>query len=315
MNRERTSRGLPPLEVNLQLLRIARHWSAVMARDGQLKHRPDLTSHVFGPWDALAENVGQGTHSAGASLSSTVDRVHAAFMASSGHRANVLGTYDLVAAGVVVRNGRLWVTVNFLRGPASGFPLFRDVGGTVHEWRIGAVWLEDVASGCRFSDFCGTAEVSRAQMATFLARALELAPVAGQSFTDVDPASPHAGNINAITKAGVMDPCDAQGPRFCPDDPVTRAAMATFLARARKLEPVTTVRFADVSPTSPHFGNINAIAEAEITTGCDSDGRLYCPDATVPRAQMSTFIARTFWLSGSFWRVVPTTATSASAPY
>lgn len=86
--------------------------------------------------------------------------------------------------------------------------------------------------------------------------------------------------------------------------------MAAFLARARGLEPVTTVRFADVAPLSEHFGNINAIAEAGITSGCDPDGPLYCPEDTVPRGQMATFIARAFALSGSFWSVQPTTMSS-----
>ncbi|MGH3442556.1 MAG: S-layer homology domain-containing protein [Nitriliruptorales bacterium] len=155
-------------------------------------------------------------------------------MNSAWHRANVLGDNDLVAAGADVSNGRLWVTANFIRGPKSGLPLFRDIGGSAHESQVGAVWLADVASGCRFAVFCGDAAVTRAQMATFLARA-GLEPVGGQRFSDVAPGAPHAGHINATAAARITSGCDSGGRRFCPGAPVTRDQMATFLARAFRL--------------------------------------------------------------------------------
>ena len=76
-------------------------------------------------------------------------------------------------------------------------------------------------------------------MATFLTRALDL-PAASEpaGFTDVDPASVHAPNIDALAAAGITRGCAAstpEAPAFCPDDPVTRAQMATFLTRALDL--------------------------------------------------------------------------------
>jgi hypothetical protein len=66
--------------------------------------------------------------------------------------------------------------------------------------------------------------------------------------------------------------------------------MGSFLARALELTPTDTIPFSDVSGT--HAGNIGAIAAAGITLGCDSTGTRFCPDASVTRAQMATFLAR-----------------------
>ena len=75
-------------------------------------------------------------------------------------------------------------------------------------------------------------------MATFLARALNLeAPEGRAGFTDVDESSVHAADIKALYAAGITLGCPSQqGLQFCPDQPVTRAQMATFLARALNLE-------------------------------------------------------------------------------
>ena len=66
--------------------------------------------------------------------------------------------------------------------------------------------------------------------------------------------------------------------------------MGSFLARALALDPITGDRFADVS--GMHEPNINAIANAGITLGCNPEGTLYCPDAFVTRGQMAGFLHR-----------------------
>ena len=70
-------------------------------------------------------------------------------------------------------------------------------------------------------------------MATFLTRALGLRPAVGAAgFADVDPDSVHAANIDAVGAAGITGGCATAPLRYCPDDSVTRAQMATFLTRA-----------------------------------------------------------------------------------
>ena len=84
----------------------------------------------------------------------------------------------------------------------------------------------------------------------------------------------------------------ATGPlRFCPDRPVTRGQMATFLVRAFNLESGTAAGFADTARTT-HEASIEAIAAASITAGCKTDPLRYCPQEPVTRGQMATFLAR-----------------------
>ena len=83
--------------------------------------------------------------------------------------------------------------------------------------------------------FCPEDSVTRAQMATFLVRALGL-PGGVASFVDT-AGSVHEGNIGALAAAGITVGCNPpSNDRFCPEDSVTRAQMATFLTRALDLD-------------------------------------------------------------------------------
>ena len=92
-----------------------------------------------------------------------------------------------------------------------------------------------VTKGCASGPlrFCPDEAVTRAQMASFLTRAFRLEAVAGPAgFVDVG-GNAHFDDINALASAGITKGC-ATGPlRFCPDQAVTRAEMASFLNRAR----------------------------------------------------------------------------------
>ena len=77
--------------------------------------------------------------------------------------------------------------------------------------------------------------------------------------------------------------------RFCPNNAVTRAQMASFLVRAEDLPYSGTDAFAD-DDNSIHEGDINSLAAAGITGGCDPIR--YCPHAAVTRGQMASFLVR-----------------------
>jgi hypothetical protein len=89
------------------------------------------------------------------------------------------------------------------------------------------------------------------------------------------------------TAAGITTGCDDG--RFCPAEQVTRAQMASTLRRALRLADGPP-RFSDVDVRHAHAGAIWAIAAAGITTGCAPDR--FCPDATVDRGQMASFLVR-----------------------
>lgn len=108
-NQERAAEGLPALAVADDLVAVARRHSAAMADGRDLHHNPSLTSDVAG-WQLVGENVGRGPDTG---------VIHAAFMASPDHRANLLESrWTEVGIGVEVREGRIWVTQVF-RLPAE----------------------------------------------------------------------------------------------------------------------------------------------------------------------------------------------------
>ena len=172
--------------------------------------------------------------------------------------------------------------------------VFGDIAG--HQFVNEILWLaeEGITRGCAAHSYCPSNPVTRAQMATFLARALNLeAPRQRAGFADVDPSSAHAANIEALYAAHITTGCAQDPLAYCPSNPVTRAQMATFLARALNLEaPRQPAGFDDVDPSSAHAANIEALYAAHITTGCAQDPLAYCPSNPVTRAQMAAFLHR-----------------------
>ena len=85
--------------------------------------------------------------------------------------------------------------------------------------------------------FCPDRPVTRAEMASFLVRALHLDPEAAPpaGFGDTG-GSVHREAIDALWAAGITAGCQASPLLYCPSRPVTRAEMATFLARSLGLD-------------------------------------------------------------------------------
>jgi hypothetical protein len=110
----------------------------------------------------------------------------------------------------------------------TGLGSFVDADGNKHEAAIEWILAEGITSGCAPERYCPDGLVTRGQMATFLARALDLPATSTDYFTD-DEASAHEARINSIAKAGLTVGCSAT--TYCPNGAVTRAQMATFLYR------------------------------------------------------------------------------------
>lgn len=151
-------------------------------------------------------------------------------------------------------------------------------------------WLlsTEITVGCGNSLFCPTRSVTRGQMASFLARALNL-PVAAVDYFSDDTGSIYEADINRVAAAGITGGC-ALG-SYCPGSSTTRAQMATFLTRSLGLSYSPTDYFSD-DLGSIHEGDINAVALAGITMGCTAG--TFCPDGTVTREQMAAFLYRAF---------------------
>ena len=175
-------------------------------------------------------------------------------------------------------------------GGLADIPLpFDDVDpDSVHADNITQLAARGITSGDADGNYNPSGTITRAQFATFLARAFGLEEVSGSHFTDVDPNSVHAGNIYAVAEAGITT--GVTSTTFEPNGTLPRAQMASLLARAFDLEEVSGNHFADVSPDSVHAGNIYAVAAADITLG--TSPTTFDPDTTLRRDQMASLLIR-----------------------
>ena len=176
--------------------------------------------------------------------------------------------------------------------PASAGGTFTDDDHSVHEADIEWIAARDIARGCNppsNSRYCPDDPVTRGQLAAYLSRALDLPAAPSAGFKDIGK-SLFAADINRIAEAGITKGCNPpKNDRYCPDEGATRAEMAAFLVRAFDLKPTNSDYFRDDNGLTLE-ADINAVAAAGISVGC-GDG-LYCPDRTVTRAQMASFLKR-----------------------
>ena len=111
-NRERVAHGLPALQWNDALAVAARKHAGEMAHKEALSHQfpgePSLPSRVKqagAHFSWLSENVALGTNTS---------LIHAAFVKSPQHRANILDTdMNVMGVGIVERNGQLFAVEDF----------------------------------------------------------------------------------------------------------------------------------------------------------------------------------------------------------
>jgi membrane-associated phospholipid phosphatase len=131
--------------------------------------------------------------------------------------------------------------------PPATRSYFTDTAG-VHADAIDRVAHAGITLGRADGTYGPGATLTRGQLATFLARALGLAPepAGPHRFADIAGGA-HAGSINALARAGIARGC-APG-RFCPAAPVIRGQSASFLARAFGLAPQTPPRLTPDSST------------------------------------------------------------------
>ena len=101
--------------------------------------------------------------------------------------------------------------------------------------------------------------------------------------------------VEQLAELEITEGCDLRPLRFCPDRPVTRGEMASFLVRALDLEPAPPAGFGDTGE-SIHRAAIDALWGAGITAGCQSNPPLYCPARSVTRGEIATFLARSLGL-------------------
>jgi len=179
---------------------------------------------------------------------------------------------------------------------------FIDDDGNVHEGGIEAIAAEGVTAGCNppaNNRYCPSDIVTRGQMAAFITRALDLMPAGADFFTD-DDGHVFEAAIDRLAGSGITLGCNPPAnDRFCPDREMTRGEMAAMLARA----------FDHPASSEDHFVDddghlfqdaINRIAAAGVTLGCNPPANdRFCPDDSIARDQMATFLTRALGLTAN----------------
>ena len=192
------------------------------------------------------------------------------------------------------KNNCTWSRISFkATGPkvkvlATGSSCINDHDSTPFAADVTWALALGLVKDCDADMFCTNDPVSRSQLASFLARAMNLPPATTDHFTD-DQADPNQADINRVAEAGLMPGCTAT--TFCPKTRVTREVLAAVLANALVLPPATTDHFTDdeMSALQP---SINSVAEAGIMPGCTTT--TFCPTTTVTRGAAMTIFHMAF---------------------
>jgi murein DD-endopeptidase MepM/ murein hydrolase activator NlpD len=172
--------------------------------------------------------------------------------------------------------------------------LFADVNpaGT-HGPAVERLTSAGVLRACTSERYCPLEPMVRGDLARAFAKVLELdVPrwLEEAPFPDVTLDDRRAAAIAAVDAAGILT--GYTDGTFGPDEPLTRAQLASVLVRAFEVPPaVEPMGFADVRPDGPHTAAIDAIARAGITLGC-AGGEGYCGGVSVQRDQIATFLER-----------------------
>ena len=225
--------------------------------------------------------------------------------------ANACGWADMAAVAAALQSGDTYVNVHTfpanpggeIRGQNSALDptateggRFGDDDGTTHEGNIEVIAAASISLGCNpplNTSFCPGDSLTRGQMAAFLFRTLNLKPVAMDFFTD-DDGTLFETEINAIAAQGITKGCNPPlNTSFCPDDSVTRGQLASFFVRALGLTAGAGDNLFTDDDASVHETDIDRLGTAGITRGCNPPANdRYCPDDSVNRDQVASFIAR-----------------------
>jgi hypothetical protein len=186
---------------------------------------------------------------------------------------------------------------------------FADVPVNHTLWQyIEALYASGITTGCGVSPliFCPENNVTRAAMAVFLLRAEHgsgyTPPASGHIFADL----PVAGKewqevwVNRFYSEGITTGCGTGPLIYCPENPVTRAAMAVFILRTLEgssyTPPAASHYFADLPVAGKEWMEpwVDELYRRGITTGCGTGPLIYCPENPVKRQAMAAFIVRAF---------------------
>ena len=138
--------------------------------------------------------------------------------------------------------------------------------------------------------------VAAAMVASIIAAVPAAAAAQQDVFSDVAEGV-HKPAIDILGEMGLFEGTLCGEGMFCPGEPIKRSDVAVWLIRAlgdEELPAAGTTRFADVDADQWWAPHVERLAELEITVGCRQEPLRYCPDTSVSRGQMASFLVRAF---------------------
>jgi hypothetical protein len=184
----------------------------------------------------------------------------------------------------------------------------REEAREVHREAVDCVIHYNISKGTTATTYSPTIDVTREQMAGFIARTIDEAggvlPAASgtEKFDDIGD-SIHKDNINRLAQAGIIK--GIGGGKFDPRAQITRQQMATFIVNAARFttgeayDAERSDHYGDVPPSNVHAENINAGFEAGLFQGTtaptdEPNSGIYGLFTNVQRDQMASFLSNLF---------------------
>jgi hypothetical protein len=201
-------------------------------------------------------------------------------------------------------------TLGVMQGGSPSTQIFTDVPPSDQYFDyVSLMSSYGITAGCQASPplYCPGSPVTRAEMAVFIVRGLNLATNASLTypatayFQDVPPSgipdSEFFPYVQRLAQLGITAGCQASPPLFCPDESIPQGEMAVFVIRGwmlanniTALTYPTTPYFTDVPATDQFFPYIQKMAQLGFWTGCTAT--TFCENSPVTRDQMAPMILR-----------------------
>ncbi|MBH0131518.1 CAP domain-containing protein [Salinibacterium sp. NK8237] len=114
MNEARWDDGQLGLIRNAEMDAVALAWAKKMAASNNMSHNPDYSAQIPTGWRSAGENVAQGYR--------TAQAMHDGWMASKGHRENILGAFTDIGIAFYTSGGTTWGVQVFATYPGHTGP-------------------------------------------------------------------------------------------------------------------------------------------------------------------------------------------------
>ena len=151
---------------------------------------------------------------------------------------------------------------------------------------------------CEENRICPNDPLTRWVAAVWMVRLLdgeEPAAITESRFSDVN-ASPmweesmwFAPHVERLAELEITVGCATDPLRYCPDGNLTRAQVASWIARAFDLPDAESAGFTD-TVDSVHEDNIDSVVAAGIASGCATSPDRFCPDRIVTRGELARMV-------------------------